>query len=158
EGPVELTLRPTGSGFRFGAGSGASPPAKPGKPWDFWISVLAKAAVKLLRAHGAEADGQTGRVRVQFGLRDLDLAHVIRRLPVRVPFAVSGRVSLRVEVDLPTDTPDDLASYRVEGSVVAPTLSLEGVTFQQAKVRMVYRDGVLSLEELSGLLSDRTGA
>src|SRR5205823_4912862 len=64
EGPVELTLRPTGSGFRFGAGSGASPPAKPGKPWDSWISVLAKAAAKLLLAHGAEADGQTGRVRV----------------------------------------------------------------------------------------------
>src|SRR4029450_2949805 len=41
EGPVELTLRPTGSGFRFGAGSGASPPAKPGKPWDFCSSFLA---------------------------------------------------------------------------------------------------------------------
>ena len=155
EGPVELSLQPTGGGFRFGTGSGTSQPSQRS---DSLISFLAKKVVKLLLAHGAEKDGRTGRARIRFGLRDLDLANVIRRIPVAMPFAVAGRVSIRVEVDLPAETPDDLVAYRIDGSVEASTLRLEGVTFQQIKVRMAYRDGVLRLEELSGLLSDPTGA
>ena len=155
EGPVELSLQPTGGGFRFGTGSGTSQPSQRS---DSLISFLAKKVVKLLLAYSAEKDGRTGRARIRFGLRDLDLANVIRRIPVAMPFPVAGRVSIRVEVDLPAETPDDLVAYRIDGSVEASTLRLEGVTFQQIKVRMAYRDGVLRLEELSGLLSDPTGA
>ena len=75
-----------------------------------------------------------------------------------MPFPVSGRVSLRVEVDLPINTPDDLAAYRVAGLVDAPRLGLQGVTFQEVKARVAFRDGILKLEELSGILSDPPGA
>ena len=157
EGPVELTLRPTGGGFRFGTGSGTAQASEPDSPSGSWIAFLAKKAVKLLLEHVAEKDARTGRVKLRLALRDLDLAKATRRLPVKLPFVVAGRVSVRVEVDLPTDTPDDLAAYRIDGSAEAPTLSLEGVTFRHLKVRVAFRDGTLSLDELSGLVSDPAG-
>jgi|GEM_PF-5386562 len=157
DGPVELTLRPTANGFRFGVRGGPPPPDSRDNPWSFWISFVSKTAVKLLRAQGAEEDDLTGRMRLRFGLRDMDLTQVIRRLPIQLPFSTSGLVSFRVEVNLPADTPDDLEAYRVEGSLVAPNLSLEGIKFRLVKVRLVYRDGILKLEELSGHLSDSSG-
>ena len=48
EGPVELSLQPTGGGFRFGTGSGTSQPSQRS---DSLISFLAKKVVKLLLAH-----------------------------------------------------------------------------------------------------------
>src|SRR5205823_14572580 len=94
----------------------------------------------------------------RFGLRDGDIASMVRRLRVELRFPVAGQVSLRVEVDVPINTPDALAAYRVAGSVDAPSLGLQGVTFQQVKARVAFRDGILKLEELAGILSDPAGA
>src|SRR5262249_10639432 len=98
------------------------------------------------------------RVRVRFGLRDVDLVGLTRQFRVETPFPVAGRVSVRVEVDLPVNAPDDLAAYRATGTLEAPGLTLHGVTLQQVKARVALRDGVLKLEELSGVLADPAGA
>ncbi|HJZ54342.1 MAG TPA: hypothetical protein VKE74_05265 [Gemmataceae bacterium] len=158
DGPVELYLRPTGGGFRFGAGPGTAGRSIPERSRDSWLLFLAKRAAGLLLPHLLGEGATEGRVRVRFGLRDVDIASMVQQLRVEVPFPVSGRVSLRVEVDLPINTPDDLAAYRVAGLVDAPSLGLQGVTFQQVKARVAFRDGILNLEELSGILSDPAGA
>ncbi len=158
DGPVELWLRSTGRGFRFGAGSETSPQPNASAAHDSWLVFMAVNAVKPLLRRAAEPDSAEGRVRVRFGLRDVDLVNVMEQLRVEVPFAIAGRVSLRVEVDLPANNPDDLTGYRVAGSIESPGLVLEGVAFQQIKARVAFRDGTLTLEELSGTLSDPSGA
>jgi translocation and assembly module TamB len=83
-------------------------------------------------------------------LEDVDLAELVSRLQLKVPFPVTGRASVHLQVAFPLDTPQDLKSYRLRGSAESRQLVLGGVKLEQIKAHIDYANGVLRLDDLTG--------
>src|SRR5205814_2232621 len=87
---------------------------------------------------------------INLGLKDVDLADLLKRLEVTVPFRVGGRLTVRVHAAFPVNTPGDFKTYRLDGNATLSHFRLEDLEMEQVQARLTYRDGVLKLEELSG--------
>jgi translocation and assembly module TamB len=86
----------------------------------------------------------------QLGLDNVDVAQLVQGLHIPLPFAVAGRISFSVQLAIPVNTARDLKSYRLRGTVTSPRFTLAGQELENIRARVVYADGVLRLEELSG--------
>jgi hypothetical protein len=98
----------------------------------------------------AKADAKTSYLQASFALEDVDLALLIQRFNLRLPFPVSGRLSVDVQLAVPIDTPRDLQAYRFQGKADLPQLKIAGLEFAWVHARVQYRNGVLLLNELRG--------
>ncbi len=83
-------------------------------------------------------------------LTDVDLADLIRRMGVTLPFEVAGRLSFNVKVGIPINSARDVKAYRLDGSVTLPRLSVAGVEMVNVSAGLNYQNGVLRLDKLSG--------
>lgn len=93
-------------------------------------------------------------IEINLGLKDVDLAELIQRLNVTVPFKVAGRLTFQVQAHIPMNNAKDLKAYRFRGTVELPWAKLEDLDLQEVKARAVYELGVLRLEELSARVPD----
>jgi translocation and assembly module TamB len=88
-------------------------------------------------------------IEINLGLKDVDLAELVQRLNVTVPFKLAGRLTFQVHAHIPMNNARDLKAYRFNGTVELPWVKLEDLELRQVKGRAVYESGVLRLEELS---------
>jgi hypothetical protein len=89
-------------------------------------------------------------VQAHLRLKDIDLAELVQKLEVKVPIRITGRASLDVQAEIPVAEARTLKSFRVHGKLVAPTLGLQDLTLNNVAADIVFREGVLSLTNLSG--------
>src|SRR5262249_44998990 len=101
-----------------------------------------------------EAGKPTTYLEVSFSLKDIDLAQLVKRTGVKLPYPVSGRGSLEVQAALPVDTPNDLAAYRARGTVQLRRFKLAELALDQVSARVLLDRGVLELTELKGRVPD----
>lgn len=85
-----------------------------------------------------------------FALNDVDLAELVQRLKLTLPFTLTGRLSVRVQAAFPVDTASDVKTYRFQGEADLPRLNLAGFATTNVHSRLRYAEGVLVLEELRG--------
>ncbi|HEY8503129.1 MAG TPA: AsmA-like C-terminal region-containing protein, partial [Gemmataceae bacterium] len=104
-----------------------------------------------------EKDG-TSYVEIQLGLKEVDLAELLKRLEVKLPYKLGGTLTIQVRVGIPTDAIRELRAYRFTGTVELPTFQLETLKLREARAHVTYRDGVLRLDELSGRMPVEGGA
>lgn len=146
--PIELTLRPSGKGFKF-----TSPTAS-----RLWLSDPVAAISRkllgelstLLLAQPPAPSPQPSYLELNLGLNNVDLQELARNLQVQLPFAVAGRLSFHLQVSIPTNIPREMKAYRLNGSATLAWFTLEGLRLEQVEARVNYADGVLRLEELKG--------
>ncbi len=124
------------------------------------IHLLSRSIVKtgqtmrglVVKREPAPAPAQPAYLDVQLGLDNVDLGALIQRLKVKLPFAVDGKLTFELKVGIPTDTPRELKAYRLNGSASLAWLTLEGFRLDKVHARVAYANGILRLEELTGLL------
>lgn len=110
----------------------------------------AKAVGRLPTTAPTPPGEQTSYVDVNLNLRDADVAQLVERLKLQLPFTVTGRLTLHVKVSLPLTGIRDMRTYRVEGEVSSPRLTVEGTDLDRLEVRLRYRDGIARLDRLTG--------
>ncbi len=87
---------------------------------------------------------------INLGLKDVDLAALLKSLEIKLPFAVAGRLTFRIQLAIPTNMPREYKAYRLKGTASLAWFTLEGLRLEQVQARVSYADGVLQLEELKG--------
>ncbi|HET6573099.1 MAG TPA: hypothetical protein VFG68_05825, partial [Fimbriiglobus sp.] len=115
---------------------------------------LAVALLSLMLQSPTSADpavqSETTYVQANLRLKDIDLAELVRRLEVKLPIRITGRASLDIAAEIPVAQARTLRAYRIKGSLTVPTLGLEDLTLNRVTADIVFRDGVLTLTNLSG--------
>src|SRR6185437_5728259 len=83
-------------------------------------------------------------------LRDVDIAKFIEQLEIKLPYKISGKATVQAKFGVPVDQVATRSSYRLKGTLNSPELKFEGLTIRDLKTELIYRDGKLSLANLSG--------
>jgi hypothetical protein len=86
----------------------------------------------------------------EIALDDIDLAQLVRRLDLNLPFAVAGQATVKLRLDVPVNSPGRLRAYRLRGTAVLPRLVLGELELTGVAAHVEYADGVLHLRQLSG--------
>jgi hypothetical protein len=94
------------------------------------------------------------------GLQDVDLAQLVQRLKLRLPFPLAGRLSFNLQIAIPIDTPKDTRAYRLNGTASMARLNLAEVEMTNVRALVRYLNGVLHLDGLQGQMPQpqRAGA
>ncbi|MFL5240549.1 MAG: hypothetical protein ACJ8FY_00425 [Gemmataceae bacterium] len=88
----------------------------------------------------------------KINLKNIDVKQLVEKLKLALPISVSGTVSVQVMLAIPVNQARDVKEYRFHGTVDAPRVVIEGLELKNVKARLDYRDGLLALQELSGLV------
>lgn len=91
-------------------------------------------------------------------LQDVDLAELVRRAKLNLPFRVGGQLSFQVKVEFPLDRPRDFRAYRFEGEAQLPRFIVSGLAMANVQARLRYADGVLTVESLRAELPGADGS
>jgi translocation and assembly module TamB len=89
-------------------------------------------------------------VQAHLRLKEIDLAELVQQLQVKIPIRVTGRASLDVQAEIPVAEARTLRAYRIHGKLTVPTLGLQDLTLNNVAADVVFREGVLTLTNLSG--------
>jgi hypothetical protein len=87
---------------------------------------------------------------VDLNLQDVDLAQLIAKLKLSLPYPIAGRLTIQVHASIPINTAGDLKAYRLRGTAKLPRFRIDGLEMTDVAARVRYLDGVLDLQELSG--------
>ncbi|MBA4063180.1 MAG: hypothetical protein C0501_05600 [Isosphaera sp.] len=82
--------------------------------------------------------------------RDIDVAELLDKLNVKLGYKLAGKVTVEAALAVPLGQAASLSAYQFTGSVSSPALTFEGLTVRDASAKMTYRDGKLTLTDLSG--------
>lgn len=136
---VEIKLAPRGRRFEFG----------PGKMDPTSFEPLAALLTVAL-----QPPKEPTYIDLNFALRDVDLAELMQKLDVAVPFRIGGRITFKIAARIPTDQASDLKAYQFDGSAELPKLSVEDMVLENVTAKLRYRGGILKLTELHAKLPD----
>jgi hypothetical protein len=89
---------------------------------------------------------------VHLGMKEADLATLLKGFGIMLPIEIAGRISLEVDAAVPVNSPKDLKDYRLDGTATFSRLNVGGLELVQVQTKLRYRDGVLLLDNLSGRL------
>jgi hypothetical protein len=97
---------------------------------------------------------KTTYLNARVALDNIDLGELLRRAGVELPkdLPVAGRVSVRVQLGIPINKATDSKAYRLDGTATSEGLNVAGIEFGKLTAHVNYRDGVLRLEKLAGLV------
>lgn len=95
---------------------------------------------------------------LNFGFKDIDLAQLVKRFNLPVPFPVAGRGSFHIHASLPVNSPKDVALYKLTGTLDISQLKAAGLELDKLTARIKLDKGVLQLSELSGDLGGIPGS
>jgi translocation and assembly module TamB len=102
------------------------------------------------RTSAAKPQETPSYLEARLGLDNVDVAQLVQGLKIPLPFPIAGKISFNVRFAVPLNAPRDLKSYRLQGTVNSRRLSVAGQELEALRARVVYSDGVLRLEELTG--------
>lgn len=91
-----------------------------------------------------------GYAEARLTLRDVDVAQFLRGLKANLPVAVTGRGSFSFKLQIPLSDATDLRNYRLDGTADATWLEVSGLRLEKVHAAIIYRDGILRLDELTG--------
>jgi translocation and assembly module TamB len=150
-GDVEgkITLVGDGQRLRFQSQVAAAPRRDPGGGIDTVVALLT-LLLQPPDKPSTPGDAEPTYVQANLRLTDIDLEELIQRLEVDLPIRVTGRASLEVLVEIPVAEFRTLRAYRVHGKLTVPRLGLEDLTLDRVAADIIFREGVLSLTNLSG--------
>ena len=97
-------------------------------------------------------------LKANLNLRNVDLAQLLKKANVTLPVKVEGKVTLQVAAEIPTNSPGTIRAYRATGKVAVPELKIEGLTLNALDAQATFREGVLTLNKLSGNFPPTQGA
>ncbi len=87
---------------------------------------------------------------VDLNLKDVDLAQLVQKLKLRLPYAITGRLTIQVHASIPINTAGDMKAYRLRGDAKLPRFNVAGLEMTNVDARVRYANGVLDLEKLHG--------
>jgi hypothetical protein len=85
---------------------------------------------------------------VNLNLQNVDLARLVKKLDLNLPYAITGRLTFQVQAAIPVNTAGDLKAYRLNGTAKLPSFNMAGVELTDVEARVRYANGVLDLEDL----------
>lgn len=155
---VELNLRPEGDGLKLQPSSPQPQSLAPSGLHDPAIPVLLalvqsppKVEVPPPTVPPKLGGGTNLDVAVTF--REVDVGELLAKLDVKVPVKLSGKVMAKLALSVPVVKAGAVASYHFQGTVASPALTVEGLTIREAFAQIDFRDGLLTLTELRGQVS-----
>jgi translocation and assembly module TamB len=154
--PVELRLDSDGKRFRFSPQQTSKDDNRSQKDLassfkPFFTIAAALLALPLEARQPAKPAEKPTYFEAKISLKDVDIKQLADKAHVTLPFSVAGSISVQIMLAIPINQARAVKAYRFEGSAESPRLVVEGVELKDLKTRAVYRDGLLSLQELSGL-------
>jgi hypothetical protein len=158
--PLQVNMLAEGGGYRFDISNTPGARGPNLLPGLFAVSLvgLQPPVVSTTPPANPPAKGPVfNDIEINLGLKDVDLAELVQRLSVTVPFKLAGRLTFQVHAHIPMNNAKDLRAYRFNGTVELPWAKLEELELKDVKARAVYETGVLRLEELSARVPDDTG-
>jgi translocation and assembly module TamB len=87
---------------------------------------------------------------LNFGFKDIELAELIKRLNLELPFPVSGRGSFHIHASLPVNRPKDVALYKLTGTLDLGRVKAAGLELEKVTARLKLDKGLLQLTQLKG--------
>ncbi|HWG42938.1 MAG TPA: hypothetical protein VN688_09145 [Gemmataceae bacterium] len=87
---------------------------------------------------------------VDLNLKDVDLAQLVEKLKLRLPYAITGRLTIQMHASIPINTAGDMKAYRLRGTAKLPHFNIAGLEMTTVEAQVRYADGVLDLEDLRG--------
>jgi hypothetical protein len=112
------------------------------------LDVAARALGKLKPP--SKPDEEPTYLDVDLNLQDVDLAQLVQKLQLRLPYMIAGRLTIQVHASIPINTPGDMKAYRLRGDAKLPRLAVAGLEMTDVKARVRYANGVLDLQGLQG--------
>lgn len=102
----------------------------------------------------AKAEDAPTYVKANLKLKDVNLPELLKKVGVEVPIKLEGTVSLDVKAEIPISGDTSLKNYRIDGSLTSEKFIFENMTLLDFKALVVFRDGLLTMTELSGTIAD----
>lgn len=147
---VKLALRSDGKRYRFQT---ADPDAKaPVKSRS--NNVIVRPVVRNVRRQEPKPADEPTTLDASITLRDVDIAELLTRLEVKVPYKLSGKVTVKAAVSIPVAQADNSRSYKFSGTLTSPDFGLEGLRIRDLSAALKYTEGKLTLSALSGKVGD----
>jgi translocation and assembly module TamB len=87
---------------------------------------------------------------VDLNLQNVDVAQLVQKLKLSLPYAITGRLTFQVHASIPINTAGDLKAYRLRGNAQLATFNMAGLAMRNVEAKVRYVNGVLDLENLSG--------
>jgi hypothetical protein len=91
---------------------------------------------------------------VDLNLQNVDLAQLVQKLKLNLPYAVTGRLTFQVHASIPINTAGDLKAYRLRGTAKLPSFNVAGLAMTNVETKVRYAEGVLDLDNLKGEMPD----
>ncbi len=85
---------------------------------------------------------------VDLNLQNVDLAQLVQRLKLNLPYTVTGRLTFQVHASIPVNTAGDWKAYRLRGNAKLATFNVAGLALSNVEAQVRYSNGVLNLENL----------
>ncbi len=87
---------------------------------------------------------------VDLNLQNVDIAQLVQKLKLNLPYAITGRLTLQVHASIPINTAGDLKAYRLRGTAKLPSFNVSGLAMTNVEAKVRYNNGILDLEDLTG--------
>jgi hypothetical protein len=157
---VRLRLRGDGKRYRFDTAPQADtdkPKTSRANPFRgdvVFVTALRRTAARPQPPAAPPKNGDTEPTTLDatVRLRDVDIAELLTRLEVKIPYRLGGKVTVEATVTIPVAQADNLKTYRVVGRVTSPEARFEDARVRDFSARIEYANGVLKLTELRGSL------
>jgi len=91
-------------------------------------------------------------INIQFKMKDLDLAKLLKDTELKVPYSVAGKVSFQVKAGIPLEGAGDVKKYTFHGDAQVRDLDVAGFRVASAETEVDLADGLLRLTKLKGNL------
>lgn len=103
-------------------------------------------------AQAPKDDNAPSTIDANVALRDVDVAELLKRLDVKIPYRLGGKVTVQARVTIPLARADNTRSYRVVGTLTSPEARFEEMVVHDLTARVEYANGTLKLTELRGTI------
>ncbi|MGH7225590.1 MAG: hypothetical protein ACRELF_20425, partial [Gemmataceae bacterium] len=87
---------------------------------------------------------------IDLNLQNVDLAQLVQKLKLNLPYAITGRLTFQVHASIPVNTANDLKAYRLRGHATLSSFNVNGLAMTNVEAEVRYLNGVLDLENLRG--------
>lgn len=115
-------------------------------------------ALLALQPPAKKADDESTTVDATIRLRDIEIAQLLDKLDVKLPYQLAGRVTVEVKVAVPLAAASSRAAYRFTGTVSSKEFRVEGLTLRDLSAAVDYQNGKLTLTALKGTVPHAGGA